>query len=113
MYGIGLDPADVQLIDDVVSAGLDAEDAVLRPRVGFYQFDLEKRAVDDSENVADPRMPADVLCSLRQRGLRVTRAMTGYPPGIVDTGFPTLLVIRPRELHGITPELMQGVAAGD
>jgi gamma-glutamyltranspeptidase/glutathione hydrolase len=113
VYGIGLYPADLQVLDAVLSRGLDAEDAVLEPRVGYYQYDVDRRIADAKISVADPRLPRDVLCAMKRRGLRLEGAMPGYPPGIVDTGFPTLLTLAPGKLHGMTPELMSGVAAGD
>jgi hypothetical protein len=50
-----------------------------------------------------------------QRGFRLERSMPGLPAGYVDTGFPTLVTIAPRRLHGMTPDMsyIHGVAAGD
>jgi gamma-glutamyltranspeptidase len=119
LYGAGEQPADMQILDDILVRGLDAEEAVLAPRVGSYVYDSAANRVDTSRIVADPRMPTSLLCALRQRDLQVVRAMPGVPPGVVDTGFPTLVTIlgsaSGRLLHGMAPDAgwIQGSAAGD
>ncbi|MFO0734841.1 MAG: gamma-glutamyltransferase [Labilithrix sp.] len=115
VYGTGLHPADVQVLDAVVGRGLDAEDAVLEPRVGYFAFDHAKHAIDYTKNSVDPRFSPELLCALQQRGFRLERSMPGLPAGFVDTGFPTLVTIAPGRLHGMTPDMsyIHGVAAGD
>ena len=117
IYGTGLHPADVQILDAVLARGKGAEDAVLEPRVGYVQFDAERGKVDATIHSVDPRFATPLLCTLKKRGFMLERSMPGYPPGIVDTGFPTLVTIArtetETEIEGMTPELMSGVAAGD
>jgi hypothetical protein len=113
VYGSGLHPADAQIVDAVLSRGADAEDAVLEPRVGYFQFDVETSSIDLARSVVDPRFDARLLCTMKGRGFTLDRSIPGYPAGIVDTGFPTLVIKTPTSLHGMTPELMHGVAAGD
>ncbi len=115
VYGTGLHPADVQILDAVLARGVDAEDAVLAPRVGYYQFDFGKMAVDKSVNVVDPRFPPLLLCEARRRGLELARGMPPLPPGVVDTGFPNLVTFRDGELHGMPPDPghIHGVAKGE
>lgn len=115
VYGTGLHPADVQVLDAVIGRGLDAEDAVLEPRVGYFSFDRAKSSIDYAKNSVDPRFSPSLLCTLQQRGFRLERSMPGMPPGFVDTGFPTLVTIAPGQLHGMTPDMsyISGVAAGD
>jgi gamma-glutamyltranspeptidase/glutathione hydrolase len=113
VYGVGLHPGDVQILDAVLGRGLSPEDAVLAPRVGYFVTDLAAGTLDLSTNAVDSRFPASLLCEVASRGIALQRSMPGYPPGIVDTGFPTIVTIAPGALHGMTPELMNGVAAGD
>lgn len=113
VYGTGLHLADAEILDAVIARGLDAEAAVLEPRVGYFQFDIEKGGIDYARNAVDPRFDAALLCSVKQRGFFLDRAMPGFPPGVVDTGFPTLVTMAPGAIHGMTPERMKGVAAGD
>ncbi|MDB5215456.1 MAG: ggtA [Myxococcaceae bacterium] len=115
VYGTGLHPADVQILDAVIARGQDAEDAVLEPRVGYYAFDHERMKVDPAKNSVDPRFDPALLCALKQRGFGLERSMPGMPVGLVDTGFPTLVTIAPGRLHGMTPDMsyIEGVAAGD
>ncbi len=115
VYGTGLHPADVQILDAVLSRGLDAEAAVLEPRVGYYAFDPAANKVDTTKSSVDPRFSPVILCTLKQRGFTLTRSMPYMPPGMVDTGFPTLVTIASGRLRGMTPEMsyIEGVAAGD
>lgn len=115
VYGTGLHPADVQLLDAVLARGLDAEDAVLEPRVGYHQLDLETFALDKTKSVVDPRFTTELLCAARSRGVMLERSMPGLPPGMVDTGFPTLVTITTAGIHGMTPDPghIHGLAAGD
>lgn len=115
VYGTGLHPADVQILDAVLARGLDAEDAVLEPRVGYFAFDHATYALDYTKNSVDPRLRPELLCALKERGFGLERSMPGMPPGYVDTGFPTLVLVRGGELHGMTPDMsyIEGVAAGD
>jgi hypothetical protein len=69
--------------------------------------------MDPTKIVASPLLSPDLLCAMKNRGISLERSIPGYPPGIVDTGFPTLVTIAPGKLTGMTPELIQGVAAGD
>jgi gamma-glutamyltranspeptidase len=113
VYGVGLHPGDVQILDAVLGRGLSPEDAVLSPRVGYFVTDLTTGSIDLSTNAVDSRFSPSLLCTLASRGIALRRSMPGYPPGIVDTGFPTIVTIAPGALRGMTPELMNGVAAGD
>lgn len=113
VYGTGLFPADVQILDAVLARGTRPEDAVLEPRVGYSQWNDVTRAVDPKINSVDPRFPPDLLCEMKHRGLMLERSMPNYPPGYVDTGFPTLVTVEPTGLEGMTPDLMSGVADGD
>lgn len=115
VYGTGLHPADVQLLDAVIARGIDAEDAVLEPRVGYFSYDHATHSIDYAKNSVDPRFAPDLLCALEQRGFGLERKMPGLPAGYVDTGFPTLVTIAPGRLHGMTPEMsyINGIAAGD
>ena len=115
VYGTGLHPADVQILDAVIGRGKDAEDAVLEPRLGYFAFDPAANKVDFTKSSIDPRVSPAILCALKQRGFTLTRSMPYMPPGMVDTGFPTLVTIAPGRLRGMTPEMsyIEGVAAGD
>jgi gamma-glutamyltranspeptidase/glutathione hydrolase len=115
VYGTGLHPADVQVLDAVIARGADAEDAVLEPRVGYFSYDLHAGKVDLGRNSVDPRFAPELLCTLKRRGFTLDRSMPGMPAGYVDTGFPTLVTIAPGRLHGMTPDMsyIHGVAAGD
>jgi gamma-glutamyltranspeptidase/glutathione hydrolase len=115
VYGSGLHPADVQLLDAVIARGVDAEEAVLEPRVGYFTVDFEKNAVDHTKSTVDPRFDAQLLCTSKKRGFTLSRSMPGAPAGFVDTGFPTLVTIAKGLLHGMTPDPshIEGVAAGD
>jgi gamma-glutamyltranspeptidase/glutathione hydrolase len=115
VYGTGLHPADVQVLDAVIGRGLDAEEAVLEPRVGYFFYDRATHSIDFAKNSVDPRFSRELLCTLQQRGFRLERAMPGLPVGFVDTGFPTLVTIAPGRLRGMTPDMsyIHGVAAGD
>jgi gamma-glutamyltranspeptidase / glutathione hydrolase len=113
VYGTSLFPADIEVLDGVLLRGRSAEDAVLAPRVGSFQLDLTKMSLDVTRNVVDPRVPTDLLCALKARGFALSRSIPGYPPGIVDTGFPTVITMVPGKLTGMTPELVDGVAEGD
>ena len=118
VYGTGLHPADVQLLSGVVDQHRDVETAVLAPRLGWFEFDLARGTADTGVNLLDPRVPPAVTCQLGALGktLRQT-AEPGYPPGFLDLGFPTMVEITgsgaTRTLRGMTPEWMNGVAAGN
>jgi gamma-glutamyltranspeptidase/glutathione hydrolase len=115
IYGSGLHPADVQILDAVLARGLDAEGAVLAPRVGYFLLDVAKGSVDASQNVVDPRFDAALLCTMKERGFGLSRSMPGYPAGFVDTGFPTLVTFDNGAIHGMPPDapFIHGSARGD
>jgi gamma-glutamyltranspeptidase / glutathione hydrolase len=119
VYGSGLYPGDVQVLDALLARGVDAEEAVLAPRVGYFEFDLEALSIDLNKSVVDPRFDAGLLCELSKRGFGLERSMRNYPRGFVDTGFPTLVTIAGAggtgRLHGMTPDApyVQGRVAGD
>ena len=110
-FGTGLDPADVQVLTNVLDRGLDAEAAVLAPRLGYFSVDLKLGKVDKTTHVIDPRIPRAVACAVAAQGLNVTYRAAG------DTGFPVLLVVDDRapgraRLQGMTPERLDGAAVG-
>lgn len=121
-YGSGLHPGDVQILSYLLDYGMDAEDAVLEPRVGGYALTYGQNgqvSVDPSSHVLDERVPASVVCPVRAAGVGLEQyEPPPYPPGtgMVDTGFPTVVTISatpgPSRLEGMTPEWMNGVAAG-
>ena len=115
VYGSGLFPADVQLLDAVLSRGKNPEEAVLEPRIGYYAVDFAHMTMDMGKNGVDPRFAPEILCTLRAHGFATARSSPPLPPGIVDTGFPTLVTIAPGKLQGMTPDpfFIEGVAAGD
>jgi gamma-glutamyltranspeptidase/glutathione hydrolase len=118
VYGTGLNPADVQILSHLIDHGRTPEDAVLAPRLGFFVFDLTRMQGDVTRNLLDPRFEPRELCELGPLGATlVQEAMPGYPPGVLDLGFPTVVQVRgdgaAREILGMTPEWMEGVAAGD
>jgi gamma-glutamyltranspeptidase/glutathione hydrolase len=119
VYGTGLYPGDLQVLDALLARGLSPEEAVLEPRVGYFAGNLERGGLDPARRVVDPRFDRDLLCALREHGLRLERSMREAWPGFVDTGFPTLVAIgRPSSsarLEGMTPDAphIHGVAAGD
>ncbi len=115
VYGTSLHPADAQILDAVLARHLDAERAVLEPRIGSFSFDARAFRTDLTTNSVDPRFSPDLLCELKQRGFHLDRSMPGLPAGYVDTGFPTLVTIAPGRLEAMTPEMswIHGVAAGD
>jgi len=115
VFGSGLAPADVQVLDGVLARGLDAEEAVLEPRVGFYSFDIDTNKTDMTTNSVDPRFEPRMLCLAAKHGVKLTPSMPGMPAGYVDTGFPTLVVWRDGEIHGMPPDPahIDGLAAGD
>ena len=116
VFGSGLHPADYQVLTNLIDRGMDLEEAVLAPRVGYFSLDSQRRGADDSLNVVDPRFPAPLLCRLRAEGLSLTRGAAGLPAGRVDTGFPVVLTVDedngPRRLQAMTPEWLDGLAAG-
>jgi gamma-glutamyltranspeptidase/glutathione hydrolase len=121
-YGSGLHPGDVQVLSYMLDFGLDPEDAVLEPRVGGYALTYLSNGsvtVDVSAHVLDERVPASVVCPTRAAGFGLEQSEPPpYVPstGMVDTGFPTVVTIDPTagpaRLKGMTPEWMNGVAAG-
>jgi gamma-glutamyltranspeptidase/glutathione hydrolase len=121
-YGSGLHPGDVQIMSYLVDYGMDAEDAILEPRVGGYALDYLPDgavSVDPSAHVLDQRVAASVVCPVRAAGFGLEQyEPPPYPPGtgMVDTGFPTVVTIAatpgPSRLQGMTPEWMNGIAAG-
>ena len=115
-YGTSLHPADVQVLTNILDHHLSPEDAILAPRLGWFVYDPSKASSDTSTNQLDERIAANVSCRLRAHGLQVSQHESpGYPPGIIDTGFPTVIMIGqpgPSHLLGMTPELMDGLASG-
>ncbi len=121
-YGSGLHPGDVQVLSYLLDYGMSPEDAILEPRVGGYALAFQPNggvSVDLSAHVLDQRVTASVVCPVRAAGFGIEQ--TEPPPytpgtGLVDTGFPTVVTIAatPGEarIKGMTPEWMQGVAAG-
>ena len=112
MYGSGLFPGDLQVLDALLGRGLSAEQAVLEPRVGYATWDAGRKTV---KHVVDPRFGAPLLCQLEARGITLERSTPGARAGFVDTGFPTLVTMTPGHLHGMTPDapFVHGLAAGD
>jgi gamma-glutamyltranspeptidase/glutathione hydrolase len=118
-YGTGLHPGDVQVLSYVLDDGLDAEDAVLEPRVGYYAVTTQNGvdSVDLSTHMLDERVPASVVCPVRAAGFGLQQSEPPpVLPGFIDTGFPTVVTIAPTagpaRLAGMTPEWMNGVASG-
>jgi gamma-glutamyltranspeptidase len=122
-YGEGLHPGDVQVLSYVLDFGLDPEDAVLTPRLGNYAYALQTMkgtttfTSDPTIHLLDERVSADVVCPVRVEGFELQQTQPpGYPPGVIDTGFPTVVTLGtapgPSRLKGMTPEWMNGVAAG-
>jgi gamma-glutamyltranspeptidase/glutathione hydrolase len=121
-YGSGLHPGDVQIMSYLLDYGMDPEDAILEPRVGGYALSFSPNGtvtVDPSAHVLDERVPASVVCPVRAAGFGLEQyEPPPYVPGsgMVDTGFPTVVTISPTSgpsrLQGMTPEWMNGVAAG-
>ncbi len=118
-YGTGLHPGDVQVLSYVLDYGLDAEDAVLEPRVGYYAVTTQNGvdSVDLSTHMLDERVPASVVCPVRAAGFGLQQSEPPpILPGFIDTGFPTVVTFTPSagpaHLQGMTPEWMSGVAAG-
>jgi len=115
VYGSGLFPGDLQILDAVLARGLDAEEAVLEPRVGYVEVDAKRMTLDVTKRSVDPRFEDGLLCQLRERGFTLERSMPGYPAGFVDTGFPTLVTMAAGRIHGMTPDApyVHGLASGD
>lgn len=121
-YGSGLHPGDVQIMSYLLDYGMNPEDAILEPRVGGYALSFSPNGtvtVDPSAHVLDERVPASVVCPVRAAGFGLEQyEPPPYVPGsgMVDTGFPTVVTIArtpgPSRLQGMTPEWMNGVAAG-
>jgi len=118
-YGTGLHPGDVQVLSYVLDYGLDAEDAVLEPRVGYYAVTTQNGvdSVDMSTHMLDERVPGGVVCPVRAAGFGLQQSEPPpVLPGFIDTGFPTVVTIDPSagpmHLQGMTPEWMSGVASG-
>jgi gamma-glutamyltranspeptidase / glutathione hydrolase len=122
-YGDGLHPGDVQVLSYMLDFGLDPEDAVLTPRLGNYGYVLQTQngmttfTSDPTTHLLDERVPASVVCPVRAAGFELKQSQPpGYPPGVIDTGFPTVVTLDtapgPSHLKGMTPEWMSGVAAG-
>lgn len=117
-YGTGLSPGDVQVLTNVLDLDMSPEAAVLSPRLGWFGFDITTFKVDRSTNLLDLRVPRSVICPLGALGTTLMQhEPAGYPPGRLDLGFPTVVTLSPpgapRRLAGMTPEWMDGVAAGD
>ena len=114
VYGTGLHPADVQILTRMIDFGLNPEEAVLAPRLGYFFFDPMKMTGDHTRNLLDLRIDPALVCQLGALGETLFQHETpGYPPGHLDLGFPTVVQIREGEILGMTPEWMDGVAAGD
>jgi hypothetical protein len=115
VYGSGLFPADVEVLDALLARGVEEEQAVLEPRVGGYALDVGRLAIDGTKRLVDPRFDTGLLCQLKTRGFTLARSTPGVRGGYVDTGFPTLVTIAPGRLRGMTPDapFIHGVAAGD
>jgi hypothetical protein len=115
VYGTGLFPADVQVLDAVLARGLDAERAVLEPRVGYFAADIARMTVDPKKRSVDPRFDVALLCTMKERGFLLERSMPGQATGFVDTGLPTLVTMGQGRLVGMTPDapFISGLAAGD
>lgn len=115
VYGTGLHPADLQILDGVLARGLDAEPAVLEPRVGFFRFDIHAMKADTTIHDVDPRFDPQLLCRAARDGFELLPSTAGMPAGYVDTGFPTLVAWRDGELHGMPPDPahIDGLAKGD
>jgi gamma-glutamyltranspeptidase/glutathione hydrolase len=118
-YGTGLHPGDVQVLSNILDVGLDAEDAVLEPRAGYYSVTTQNGVdfVDLSTHMLDERVPGTVVCPVRVAGFGLLQSEPPpILPGFIDTGFPTVITLTPSagptHLQGMTPEWMNGVAAG-
>jgi gamma-glutamyltranspeptidase len=118
VYGTGLHPADLQVLTGILDFGRDPETAVLAPRLGWFAFDITTMTTDKSRNLLDLRVDPALRCRLGALGETfIQHEEPGYPPGHLDLGFPTVVELRgagpTRELLGMTPEWMDGVAEGD
>ncbi len=118
-YGTGLHPGDVQVLSYVLDDGLDAEDAVLEPRLGYYAVTTQNGvdSVDMTTHMLDERVPGTVVCPTRAAGFGLQQSEPPpVLPGFIDTGFPTVVTFTPTSgpahLQGMTPEWMSGVASG-
>ena len=122
-FGSGLHPGDVQVLSHVLDFGMSAEDAVLAPRLGWYAYTSATTAngttstVDGHTHQVDERVALPVVCAARAAGVGLLqKELSGYPTGIIDTGFPVLVTIDPTpgpaRLRGMTPEWLSGSAAG-
>jgi gamma-glutamyltranspeptidase/glutathione hydrolase len=118
-YGTGLHPGDVQVMSYVLDYGLDAEDAVLEPRLGYYAVTTQNGvdSVDMTTHMLDQRVLGNVVCPTRAAGFGLQQSEPPpILPGFIDTGFPTVVTFTPTSgpahLEGMTPEWMNGVAAG-
>ncbi len=112
-YGSGLYPADVQVFSGLADYGLDPEQAVLEPRLGWFAVNPLSHHPDPTVNLLDPRVPQDVVCELLKRGVEVSqREESGAPKGMLDLGYPTVVKLNTGRLEAMTPELAQGAALG-
>ena len=98
VYGSGLTPADVQILDGLLARNLSARDAIDAPRVAYSPMDQEFL-------YADIRFPDDVLCASQ---LPLKRAVNE------DLGFPTLITVDRGVINGVAPDnyFVQGTPAG-
>jgi gamma-glutamyltranspeptidase len=111
-YGTGLSPADVQVMSGLADYGLNPEQAVLEPRLGWFAVNPLSHHPDPTVNLLDPRVPRDVVCELLRRGVEVRQRDEASVNGLIDLGYPMVVKINTNKLQAMVPELSQGEAVG-
>jgi len=103
-------PADLQILSNLLDFKMSPEEAILTPRFGTFvhNFHTMPISVDTTKNFLDKRIPVFMVSYLKSRGIQVEQE------GFVDTGMGVVVQIQnsPRQLYGMTPEFLDGVAKG-
>lgn len=111
-YGTGLSPADVQVLSGLADYGLNPEQAVLEPRLGWFAVNPLSHHPDPTVNLLDPRIPRDVVCELLRRGVEVRQRDESAPDGLLDLGYPMVVKLNTGKVQAMVPELSNGEAVG-
>ena len=94
---------ELQFLVNVIDFGLSARDAVTRPRFGTFPYDpaaaltstIPGRLGAAAPNWLDPRVGADIVRTLKGRGLAFEQTPASRPAAWVDTAMGTVVLVRP------------------
>ena len=115
-FGVGEFPTDFAVLNSVLTAGVDIVNAVMGPRIGYFDLgeDDSSKTMDHLPPIAvDPRYDRADLCALAAEGWPLDARAKSYSShiGYVDA-VSIIPSAGPHTLRGVPAELLHGLATG-